>query len=359
MPTAHGGFLDVDQDAAFAAAADIGVQTLIQPFVDPARWQDPAEVAAIAASLNEAAVTAAGYGLRVGYHNHHFEFESKFDGRHALEVLADQLNPAVVLEVDTYWAYAGGADVPALLARLGDRVVALHVKDGDGSLNTKAQTAVGSGTLPVLDIIAAAPHALRVVELDDSEATGCRPSRTVGPTCWRRARPPWRPEPDEGPAAGASSGSARIKGRRASSGFVRLSPQGASEGCRVRVPVGRQRRLSLERALDRDEGRGPDRLLDADHGVEHVVGQLAGGPCGWPSRTARAISSTPVPREDSSAGPVSTSGCSWCGRCSTRSPWKRLGSGNVAVPSDPFTSITVRPRAESKEKIITANWPDR
>ena len=145
------------------------MQTLIQPFVDPARWQDPAEVAAIAASLNEAAVTAAGYGLRVGYHNHHFEFESKFDGRHALEVLADQLDPAVVLEVDTYWAYAGGADVPALLGRLGDRVVALHVKDGDGTLNTKAQTAVGSGTLPVLDIIAAAPHALRVVELDDSE----------------------------------------------------------------------------------------------------------------------------------------------------------------------------------------------
>ena len=65
-----------------------------------------------------------------------------FDGRHALEVFADQLDPDVMLEVDTYWAYAGGADVPALLGRLGDRVVALHVKDGDGTLNTKAQTAV-------------------------------------------------------------------------------------------------------------------------------------------------------------------------------------------------------------------------
>ena len=83
-------------------------------------------------------------------------------------MLADQLSPEVVLEVDTYWAYAGGADVPALLGRLGDRVAALHVKDGDGTLNTKAQTAVGSGVLPVLDFLAAAPHALRVVELDDS-----------------------------------------------------------------------------------------------------------------------------------------------------------------------------------------------
>ena len=168
-PTAHGRFLDVDQEEAFAAARDLGVQTLIQPSVDPARWQDAAGVAAIADGLNQAAATAAGYGLRVGYHNHHFELESRIDGRHALEVLADQLDPDVVLQVDTYWAYAGGADVPALLGRLGDRVVALHVKDGDGSLNTKAQTAVGSGTLPVLDFIAAAPTALRVIELDDTE----------------------------------------------------------------------------------------------------------------------------------------------------------------------------------------------
>jgi sugar phosphate isomerase/epimerase len=168
-PTAHGKFLGTDLDEAFAAARDLGVRTLVQPIVDPARWQDAAEVAAIADELNAAATAAAGYGLRVGYHNHHFELESRIEGRHALEVLADRLAPEVGLEVDTYWAFAGGADVPALLGRLGDRVLALHVKDGDGSLDTKAQTAVGSGTLPIHDFLSAAPHALRVVELDDSE----------------------------------------------------------------------------------------------------------------------------------------------------------------------------------------------
>ncbi len=80
------------------------------------------------------------------------------DGRHALEVFADQLAPEVVLEVDTYWAYAGGADVPALLRRLGERVVALHIKDGDGTLDTKKQVPVGSGVIPIADIIAAAPE---------------------------------------------------------------------------------------------------------------------------------------------------------------------------------------------------------
>jgi sugar phosphate isomerase/epimerase len=167
-PTTHVGLLAGDQDAIFGAAAELGIGTVIDPFVDPARWQQADDIAQIATELNAAAKRAADHGLRVGYHNHHTELASMIDGRHALEVFADQLDPDVVLEVDTYWAYAGGADVPALLGRLGDRVVAIHVKDGDGTLDPLAQVAVGSGSLPIWDIIAAAPDALRVVELDDS-----------------------------------------------------------------------------------------------------------------------------------------------------------------------------------------------
>ena len=168
-PTTHVGLLSGNQDEICELAVELGIQTIIEPYVDPARWQAEADINEIASELNEAAQTAARYGLRVGYHNHHFELESKISGVHALEVFADRLAPEVVLEVDTYWAYAGGADVPALLKRLGDRVVALHLKDGDGTLDTAQQVAVGSGVLPIWEIIAAAPDALRVVELDDSK----------------------------------------------------------------------------------------------------------------------------------------------------------------------------------------------
>ncbi len=167
-PTTHVGLLNGDQPALFAAARDLGVQTVIEPHVPVARWQSAADIAAIAEALNAAAALAADFGLRVGYHNHQHELEAMIDGRHGLEVLAEDLEPAVVLEVDTYWAYAGGADVPALLGRLGERVTALHVKDGDGSLDTSRQVAVGSGMLPVWSFLAAAPQALRVVELDNS-----------------------------------------------------------------------------------------------------------------------------------------------------------------------------------------------
>jgi sugar phosphate isomerase/epimerase len=168
-PTAHVHLVGEDHAAICELAAELGIETIIEPYVDPTRWQAEADISEIASELNEVATKAAGYGIRVGYHNHHFELESKIAGVHALEVMVDRLDPEVVLEVDTYWAYAGGADVPALLTRLGERVVALHIKDGDGTLDTSKQVPVGSGVVPVWDIIAAAPGALRVVELDDSE----------------------------------------------------------------------------------------------------------------------------------------------------------------------------------------------
>jgi sugar phosphate isomerase/epimerase len=168
-PTTHADILTADPEPVFAIAAELGIGRIVQPWLDPARWQTADDVARLADALNAAAEGAAAHGLRVGYHNHHFELESRLDGRHALEVFDDRLASDVRLEVDTYWAMTGGADVPALLARLGDRVFALHLKDGDGSLDPKRQVPLGRGRLPLAAILDAAPGALRVVELDDTE----------------------------------------------------------------------------------------------------------------------------------------------------------------------------------------------
>jgi len=170
-PTTHAHYLGESEEhiaALFEKARALGIQTVIDPFVAPEKWQDAASIDATAAQLNAAASIGAQHGVTVGYHNHAHELQSEIDGRTALEYFADQLDPAVVLEVDTYWVAVGGQDPVALLKRLGDRVVALHIKDGDGTSETKNQVAVGSGSLPIADIIAAAPGALRVIELDDS-----------------------------------------------------------------------------------------------------------------------------------------------------------------------------------------------
>ena len=156
-----------EAEAVAAAAATLGTDTVIVPFLDPARFADADSVQAVARELNDIASWAADRGLRLGYHNHDFELSSLIGGRPALEVLADALDDRVVLEVDTYWAAVGGQDVPALLGRLGERVRYLHVKDGPAVDRDDFMTAVGSGRLPVAEILAACPSAeWHVVELD-------------------------------------------------------------------------------------------------------------------------------------------------------------------------------------------------
>jgi sugar phosphate isomerase/epimerase len=166
-PSGHASLVDQDVVPVFEAARALGMTTVIDPFTDPARWTTGDDIAAIAAELNRVAAIGADLGITVGYHNHQFELEAEVDGTTGLEVLADLLDPSVVLELDTYWAAVGGADPVALLGRLGDRVQLIHVKDGDISMNTRNQAAAGEGRMPVLDILAAAPTARRVVEFDD------------------------------------------------------------------------------------------------------------------------------------------------------------------------------------------------
>jgi sugar phosphate isomerase/epimerase len=141
---------------------------VIDPHVDSSQWSTEEDIKATAAALNAAALKGAGYGVRVGYHNHEFELEAQFDGRSGLEVLAENLSPEVVLEVDTYWAAVGGEDPVELLKRLGDRVRFIHIKDGPLTKVDKDQVAVGAGQVRVWDVIAAAPALeVGVVELDD------------------------------------------------------------------------------------------------------------------------------------------------------------------------------------------------
>lgn len=167
-PSGHAPLLQADQDEIFSAAKRLGISTVIDPHVPAENWQTETDIRATAQALNEAARRAAPHDIHVGYHNHAFELEARIGGRSGLEVLAENLDPEVVLEVDTYWAAVGGENVPALLGRLGDRVKLLHIKDGPLTKDDKEQMAVGAGRMPVWECIDAATSLeTAVVELDD------------------------------------------------------------------------------------------------------------------------------------------------------------------------------------------------
>ena len=77
------------------------------------------------------------------------------------------LAPEVLLEVDLYWAAAGGADLVPLLQRLGDRVRFVHVKDGALPGSIDDQVPAGQGDVLLDAALEAASGAdLAVVEFD-------------------------------------------------------------------------------------------------------------------------------------------------------------------------------------------------
>ncbi len=78
----------------FAAAQVLGIEIVIDPFVGPAAWTTREGVERVAARLNAAAEEAAAHGMRVGYHNHDHELRPHIDGKPALQVLAELLDPA-------------------------------------------------------------------------------------------------------------------------------------------------------------------------------------------------------------------------------------------------------------------------
>jgi len=138
-PSGHAPLLGQDQDEIFAAAKELGISTVIDPYLPAEHWQKAENIQATAAKLNEAARKGAEYGIRVGYHNHAWELESTIEGRTALEYFADLLDPELVLEVDTYWVAV-----------------------------TKMQQPAGQGKIAVWDVVGAAKSLeVGVVEFDD------------------------------------------------------------------------------------------------------------------------------------------------------------------------------------------------
>jgi len=156
-PTAH-GFLDADLvDATLASAAALGVGTVYQPDFAPKHWEDLDAARRTAAVLVAASERARDLGIRVGVHHHDVELLMRIGGRPAFDVVVDLLPPDVVVEYDVYWSTLAGLDVAAEITRWGDRVGALHLKDGRIADGSPQQCALGEGIIALEAAIAAVP----------------------------------------------------------------------------------------------------------------------------------------------------------------------------------------------------------
>jgi sugar phosphate isomerase/epimerase len=123
--------------ASLANAQTLGSTYIVHPFFGinfgtgevtrtTAPWQ------AFARDMNEAGRMARDAGLKLGYHNHNWEFFRLTDdpSRTAYDVFTAETDPDVVhLEIDLFWAIRGARDPVDLFKANKGRVLQYHVKD--------------------------------------------------------------------------------------------------------------------------------------------------------------------------------------------------------------------------------------
>lgn len=153
-PTGHVGMADLRTRLDWVAeqAGTVGIVELYMPAVPPEErdmsldgWR------AVGGELGRMAERLAGHGLKLGYHNHHWELKAATDGRVPLaELFEEAAGSPLTWEADLAWLARGGADPLDWLGRYRDRLTAIHVKDtapAGQNLDEDGWCDIGAGTL--------------------------------------------------------------------------------------------------------------------------------------------------------------------------------------------------------------------
>ncbi|MEA2735310.1 MAG: hypothetical protein QOE14_1761 [Humisphaera sp.] len=147
--------LEKDVEKVMDENEALGSKLIICPWMPEARRKDAEGWKAVAKSLNQIGRACHERGIDFAYHNHSFEFQ-KFDGKSGLDILFENSEPHLMkAEIDVYWVKHGGEDPVARITKLGDRVIALHLKDMAAG-DDKKFAEVGTGILDFKAILEAA-----------------------------------------------------------------------------------------------------------------------------------------------------------------------------------------------------------
>ena len=138
---------DAEELKSYIEAANIiGSTSIVVPYLGDGLRKSEDDWKKIAVRLNEASAICKAAGLKLGYHNHNFEF-TKIGETTGYEILLKGTDPeAVQFEMDLYWVVRSGNDPVKLFTAYPGRFPMWHVKDMDKVDNT-INTEVGTGTI--------------------------------------------------------------------------------------------------------------------------------------------------------------------------------------------------------------------
>ncbi len=136
-------------------AAGVGQRFLVVPSL-PGDERSLDDYRRHAETLNSAGEQCREAGLKMGYHNHDFEFENT-NGRTPYDILLEETDPELVdMELDLFWIVHAGHDPMVWFAKHPGRFSMLHVKDRNAG---GMMVDVGSGEIDFGGIFAEADTA--------------------------------------------------------------------------------------------------------------------------------------------------------------------------------------------------------
>jgi sugar phosphate isomerase/epimerase len=145
-------------EQAVTDAKSIGQDYMVVPYLQDTDRKTIDDYKKVCESLNKAAEVCKKNGIRFGYHNHAFEFET-LEGQLPFDVMLAELDPKLVhMEMDIFWVVNANQDPLKYFEKHPGRFVQWHVKDMDKTDRMK-NADVGSGTIDWKTIFAHAKKA--------------------------------------------------------------------------------------------------------------------------------------------------------------------------------------------------------
>jgi len=133
-PASHMGIDTIRRNFAggMSAAKQLGLEYVFVPYIAE-NERSLEDWKAHASLLNGAGEVMRNEGVKLGYHNHQFEFEDLGGGTTAMQVLMENTDPEnVCFELDLYWTVLAQLKPTDVIAKYPGRFRACHIKDMTG-----------------------------------------------------------------------------------------------------------------------------------------------------------------------------------------------------------------------------------
>ena len=121
-------FYDENPDAAAEFLKYFGAKYSVIPWYGAEKLAGTDEWAASAARFKKVGEVLKAHGMKLGYHNHEFEF-NKHEGKYLHDYIFDEVGDLIDPELDTCWVHYAGINPADKIREFSGRVEIVHLKD--------------------------------------------------------------------------------------------------------------------------------------------------------------------------------------------------------------------------------------